>query len=75
MDWIAIDFLYHQRSAHIFKKHKRDLIAFMKVLNDIDSDYGIQEIDNGIMLFKLGANDKPESQKKLDLIIGQAKMI
>lgn len=75
VQWIAIDFPYHRRYAHIYKKHKRDLKLLIKDLNNIDNYYAIQEYKKGVMIFKLGGDRDPKSQKELQYLINDAKSL
>ena len=75
VDWIAIDFPYHRRSAHVFKKHKRDLKELIKDIDLIQANYSIKELEDGIMLFKLESIKNPEAEKKLKSILNEAVLL
>ena len=75
VDWIIIDFPYHRRSAHVFSKHKRDLDYLITDIENIDSIYGIQQVESGIIVFKRGSSFNKKAQEELLYILAEAKNI
>ncbi len=75
VNWIALDFDYHYRSAHAFKKHRRDLNYLLEDITKLQKEYSIYKAKSGILIFKLGIDKNPDAEQYLRNLITQASLI
>ena len=69
VDWIAVDVDYQQRYATAFPREQQSLRKTIRFLDDLQSDYGVRAVNDGVVILERGGRDDPAARNSLSQLL------
>ena len=64
VDWIVVDLDWMRRYAVAFRKERRALRASLRELENLEGRYGIQQEEDGVVVWKRNSTNDPKALKR-----------
>jgi uncharacterized membrane protein len=64
VDWIVVDLDWMRRYSVAFRKERQALRASLRELDSLEGRYGIQRLDDGVLLLQRGNANDPEALER-----------
>ena len=71
VDWIAVDTDYQQRYASAFPAERKSLRKTQRLLVELQADYGIQAVQDGVVVLQRGSEPKAEASEALNSLLSK----
>ena len=69
VDWIAVDVDYQQRYAAAFPREEKSLRKTIRLLEDLQIDYGVRAVSDGVVILERGGQTDSNATSALNTLL------
>jgi len=71
VEWIAVDTDYQQRYASAFPAEQKSLRKTRRMLRELQADYGVQAVQDGVVVLQRGSAPRAEAAEALNSLLNK----